>query len=283
METAAPIQLRLIPDFCEEDHSYRFNDWILPGVSGLLEKTGIKEPFDRTFWRQSLLKKGMSIYEAEEFMDLRGKQGRDRGSLVHALIEGKTTGKPTPITSEKLEAAAVTLQQVEGYMASYRRFCEAWGFGEVLLQEQPLVHPTGHYCGTADCVAIIGGHPTILDWKTIGPDSKKKPKPEKWQLFQLTAYLAAINACSDAPPVVRAMNVYLKPEGFHCHPWTEDEIYGALATLKGLIRDFWQERFDLGEDWHQPDLAAQALSAVNTVWGPWDDDIDQPPTVLMPD
>ena len=276
MIASIPEQLKIlhVPEFDPQDHSYRFNGWLLPGVSGLLDKTGIRKPFDRTFWRRSLIKKGMSVYEADAYMDQRGARARAGGTLIHSLIESRLNG----VTSEQLEEANLTVQQVDAYLKAFDDFRDTWELGPVLLQEQPLMHPTGHYCGTADCVALINETPTIIDWKTVMPPEEgkklKKPRAELWQLYQLTAYLGCINASQqilNKPTICNAMNVWLMPDGFHVNRWSDIEIFDAWTTFKGLLRDFWRERMELGDDWHQPELAADAFAAIDKHWGPWEE------------
>lgn len=258
------IQLTLRPEFNQAEHSYTWEGWQLPGVSKILDDTGLKQPFDRTFWRLSLLRKGMTPDEAEAFMDNRAEEGRTRGSLVHFGIE-------TAIKEGKVQLTDESPEILQDYMPAFDAFSKAHDLGDVYLMETPLIHPTGFYCGTVDCVAELEGKPVILDWKTT-EHFKRKPKGERWQLFQLVAYLAAINTCSTEDfRVLNAANVFISKDGFHVHQWTTDEIMEAWGTLQGLLRDYWLMRRALGKTYHHPDLAARAVELIEERWGPFED------------
>jgi predicted RecB family nuclease len=77
---------------------------------------------------------------------------------------------------------------------------------EVVLVEQPLVHPTLHYKGTPDAIVRIKGDSglILLDWKTPRALSKS------WRL-QLAAYceLARVNG----HPVERVASLQPHPDG----------------------------------------------------------------------
>lgn len=257
-----PIELRVTPEFTEDSHAYHFKGWRLPGVSGLLEHTGIKEPFDRTFWRLSLLRKGMSEQEAEAEMDRLSEEGLMRGKLVHSGIENAIKAGVTQLPDTETDEVLL------GYMPHFFQWAEDFVLDEVLLIEQPLLHPTGCYCGTVDCLAVVDGELMVLDWKTT-KETKRKPTAKKWQLYQLTAYLAAINACS-GERVLKAANVYLTPSGFKMHRWETDQIMEAWANLQGLLRDYWIEKQSEGQIYRHPDLAQFALSTIDEKWGPFE-------------
>lgn len=257
-----PVELNAQPDFDEENHAYSFRGWNLPGVSHMLEATGIKQPFDRTFWRLALLRKGMTPDEAEAEMDRKGKEGRDRGSLVHWGIEMSIKEGITELDSD---ADQILLD----YMPHWQQWATEHELEDVLLMEQPLIHPTGFYCGTVDCLAVVGGELMVLDWKTQGA-SKRKPKAEQWQLYQLTAYLAAINTCGEQK-ALKAANVFLTPTGYMMHVWETSEIMEAWRNFQGLLRDYWIERVSQGQLYHHPDLARDALETIEARWGPFED------------
>ena len=274
-----PLALSNSPVFNEIDHSYSWNDFPLPGVSKVLGDTGLRPEFDRTWWKLSLIRKGMSDEEAEEEMDRVRDEGQRRGSLVHHGIE---------LAIESGDLFQVEEQQPEiirQYMPHFNAFAEECGLGEVRLVEESLVHPTGFYCGTVDCLAEVGGELMVLDWKTVGkPRKRGKPKAEKWQLAQLTAYLGAINANQQEVQVLSAANVYIFPNGYFFHRWTTDQIVEQWRDLQGLMRDYWIERRDKGQDYHHPECAAIAVETIEARWGPFepvaDDWRNQP---LIPD
>ena len=89
------------------------------------------------------------------------------------------------------------------FVGWYANFVE-----EVILVEQPLVHPTLHYQGTPDAIVKIQGDSDsgliLLDWKTPRALSKS------WRL-QLSAYceLARVNGY----PVERVASLQPHPNG----------------------------------------------------------------------
>jgi hypothetical protein len=250
------------PQFNEKEHSYRWKDWILPSVSHILEETGIREPFDTTYWKRSLIRKGFSDEEAEEEMERVRNEATHRGTLVHLGIEHRCQGReyqpPMMVGSEEI---------LEQFMPWFEKFAEEYELGTVYLTEQALIQPVGHYCGTVDCVAETKLGLMAIDWKTI--KACRKGKREKWQKYQLAAYVGAINCTFDLE-VLQAMNVQIGPDGFNVVVHEPNELLSAWTTLKGLLKDYWEIRHS-HKEYHSPGLAAAALQTITETWGPWEE------------
>jgi hypothetical protein len=241
--------------FDEASHSYSYNGWNPPSVSRVLEKTGAKA-FDRTFWRLSLIRKGMTYDEAEAEMDRICREAADRGTRVHAHVE------QTIEHGQPLEADELTVP----FLGHWQAFAAEHGLGQVLLMEQALVNTVGVYCGTVDCLAETKDGITVIDWKTTSEIRKAKSQP--WQALQLAAYAGAINRIYGLK-VKQAMNVYLAPDGWKVVKYPGPKMGAAWRTFQGLLRDYWLERAELGEAYHTPLMASTALAQVESVWGPF--------------
>lgn len=108
-----------------------------------------------------------------------------------------------------LHAQKLWIDEVPDSCVGFFRSFTAW-FGEfveeVILVEQPLVHPTLHYRGTPDTILRIKGDTvlTLPDWKTPLALSRS------WRL-QLAAYreLARVNGY----PVERVASLQPHPDG----------------------------------------------------------------------
>lgn len=250
-----PLASTLAIGFEEASHSYSYNGWNPPSVSRILEATGAKA-FDRSFWKASLIRKGMTPEEAEEEMDRICREAADRGTRVHSHVE-QTIQHGKPIDDDPLPAP---------FLAHWQAFAEKHELGDVLLMEQALVNTVGLYCGTVDCLAVTKDGVTVIDWKTTG--ELKKARSQPWQALQLAAYAGAINRIYGLQ-VKQAMNVYLAPDGWKAVQYPAEKMGQAWRTFQGLLRDYWLERVELGDQYHTPQMAATALEQVEAVWGPF--------------
>ena len=257
-----PISGLLSPEFNEANHTYSLEGFALPGANALMEQLGVKEPFDRSFWRQSLMRKGMTSEEAETHMEQRRIHGIERGKSIHAWIEHTLQGD----WRQSSEFTPDHLDTIEGYCDAFHGFADEWGLSKVFLIEQLLIHPICFYCGTVDCLAFTKHGLTVIDWKTTETISKHKKK--RWQLYQQVLYGAAINRCYrlDAP-VVQGMSVTLAEDGYRVNHWQPEEYKSAWAELKGLIYEFWEQQQDEGQMSDFPGVAPRAMQAMHRAWG----------------
>ena len=257
-----PIKTLLRPEFDQAQHSYSFDGFALPGANSLMEMVGVKAPFDRTFWRQSLMRKGMTLEEAEEHMEERRVHGIERGKSVHAWIESKLKGEG----KQSADFVPEHMDSIDGYCEGFREFIEEVSLSTVYLIEQPLVHPVCFYCGTVDCLAMTKHGMTVIDWKTTETISKFKKQP--WQLYQQVLYGAAINRCYLLDePVLQGMSVTLADDGYRVTRWETEPFNAAWRELKGLIYDFWEEQLEAGQMSNFPGVAPRALEAMIEAWG----------------
>ena len=263
-----PISSKFLPDFDESTHSYKWKGHSLPGVSGLLEKTGVKPPFDTFFWKKSLINKGMTDEEAEEYMIKVRDDACERGKEAHYSVELLCQNRPLKI--DRCLPDCISQYDLSLYVMAAQRCLEELKVETVLGVEMQVVHPVGHYCGTLDALVETPDGIMVLDWKTT--TEIKKAKTERWKRFQLVAYAAAINNIykSLGACCVRVANAYLAPDGHKIVIHEQDEVLDTWCELQGLILEFWQLRVDQGQEYHSPELAIKALKAVEENWGPFE-------------
>jgi RecB family exonuclease len=263
-----PLLPDLTPVFNDKDHSYTWQGFPLPGVSHLLDKTGIKEPFNRFFWQRSLMRKGMTEEEAETHMDKVRDDSCLRGSEAHYSIERRCRNEPLELDREL--PAAISKEDLQLFVMRSEQAMKELQVQKFLGVEMQLVHPVGHYCGTVDAVVETPDGITVLDWKTTG--EIKKAKKERWQLFQMAAYLGAINHAfkEDGICALRVANAYCAPDGYKLAVYEKEDVLGAWRELQGLLLQYWELRVDRGQDYHHPELAAKALAAIQENWGPFE-------------
>ena len=265
-----PLELppEFAPVFNEDDHSYTWQGNALPGVSYMLSATGIKEPFNRFFWQRSLMRQGMTEEEAEIHMDKVRDDSCLRGSEVHYSVERLCKNEPLELDRELPDA--ITKPDLMKYVMNSEKVMNELQVEEVLGIEMQLVHPVGHYCGTVDAVVNTPDGIVVLDWKTTS--EIKKAKKERWQLFQMVAYLGAINHAFKDHGIcaVRVANAYLAPDGKKLVQYGKKDVLEAWRELQGLLLQYWELRVDRGQDYHHPELAAKALAAIQKEWGPFE-------------
>lgn len=262
----SPLTPALEPLFEEGAHVYRYRGWKPPSVSRILEATGIKEPFDRTFWRIALMRKGMTEAEAEAEMDLKSEQGIERGKGVHSFIEATCKAEPMELKDYCPDWLAMDVFQ--GYQDGFLQFLSEYEVSEVLLIERPLVNTVALYCGTVDCLAVTKYGPAVIDWKTT--DAIRKAKRKGWMKHQLAAYAGCINRLFELEPVKQGINVVLAPDGMKTYRYEEAEFLEAWTNLKGLLRDYWAERCAAAELDDEPGMACEALEKIEATWGPFE-------------
>lgn len=257
-----PISTLIKPEFNADNHSYSFNGQPLPGVSYLMEQIGVKEPFDRTFWRQSLVRKGMTEEEAIEHMDMRCQLGIARGNGLHGYIENWIKGGQP----KAQDFCPLELPSLEPYVAGFHEFLAHHEVSSVLLCEQPLVNPIAMYCGTVDCLAVTPNGLMTIDWKTT--ETLKKYRRQDWQCYQQVLYAGAINRCFILDqPVQQGMSVTFAEDGWKVQEWATDLFMPRWGEAKCLIWEFWHEQLELGQMTDWPGAAPRAIEAMERQWG----------------
>jgi hypothetical protein len=116
---------------------------------------------------------GFRFNDEAVFLDARWYKpsGRDRGTDVHTAIE--------MINKKMVSVDDFAGSDREGFIRSYGTFLAATGFTP-LLTEVLGYHRTLGYCGTIDCVGMIGDKLYLIDLKSGGRS--------KWYGVQLAAY-----------------------------------------------------------------------------------------------
>ena len=264
------------PVFDEGPHTYHWRNWLMPGVSHLLEETGIRKPFDRGPWRNSLIKKhGVP----EEHVDAEMDKAAIRGTEAHLSIGFRMMQQDLQLDRNLPEPdwgePAITQDQLRFYVMRSEMVLKELEVSEVLMVEQTLVHPVGHYCGTIDLLAKTPEGLIALDWKTKA--SGKPLTNDKTHVFQLAAYLGAINnifkdqTTEDGEPirVLRAANALLSPDDHRLFVYERDEVINAWIEFQGLLHEYWELRVNQGEDYHSPDMAQAAFANICEHWGPF--------------
>jgi hypothetical protein len=147
--------------FREKDHKYFYAGvpYIeVPSSSRIIALAGGKD-FDKTRWRNSLLRKGLSEMGAEYFMqrvrDIRAAIGTE----AHALIAHCGLG----VTDERTKGGASN--EAEAIYNSWLKHVLP-RIGKVYVIEEPMIHPGGCYGLTPDLVAEVDGILSLCDWKS---------------------------------------------------------------------------------------------------------------------
>lgn len=157
---------------------------VRPGVTTVLGATSNEEFIFRR-WRKKI---------GEEEANRITEESKVRGTKLHAEIETylmqREVCRRTPtIAGERF----VILPKKPDDLPS------CWGksiqpvlekIDQVLLLEGSIFAPG--YAGTVDCIGIVDGNVTIIDWKTAR--SPKSPSQVKKHLDQIAAYAKAANA-----------------------------------------------------------------------------------------
>jgi hypothetical protein len=154
--------------FREEDHKYFYQSpqctVEVPSSSHIIALAGGKD-FDKTRWRQSLMRKGLSEFGAEYFMEHVRDIRADVGTRFHGMAglslgsfeQKKIDPYPTPMEAKDVEAAAIHELWLENVLPR---------IGRVYSIEEPMIHPGGCYGLTPDLVAEVDGIVSMCDWKT---------------------------------------------------------------------------------------------------------------------
>lgn len=148
------------------------NEHEMPSVTTILSETK-----DKTHLKEWVARVGQA--EADRIGGNAALVGTHMHNVVERLLLNRDLAVPR------------TWQQVKGYRMGYRLIEEFFPHvNEVWGTEIPLYYPF-RYAGTADCVGVYKGRPSIIDFKQTN-----KMKPRKWiddYFVQLAAYACAHN------------------------------------------------------------------------------------------
>lgn len=142
-----------------------------------------------------------------------GTNGRERGTRIHAALEGVLRREPTEVDPRDVPA-------IEG--------ARAWLNGakvRPLEVEAFLIHETLGYGGTCDLIAEIDGETWILDWKSSKSVAWPDGRVYDEMRLQLAAYARAefIGRPADSvrypiPPIIRYGVVHVTDAGTRLYP-----------------------------------------------------------------
>ena len=232
-----PLDLR----FIEEKHAYRIwsrrqSRWLRIFSVSSVKRAGSQIPgFDRSNWRRSLQRAGLTAEEAEQQMDRhtehRANVGTDLHNLIRAYISGGHLGMPCPWILPDTEPAAIFRVWLQEFAPRIRR---------VLLLEQPLAHRQLFFAGTPDLVAELDdGRVWLVDWKTKASAEKASPSGD-W-VHQAEAYRGLVWHQYGLMPD-RAANVIAWHDGLKLCPWSTPELDLAGEQFRLAIREHHQKR-----------------------------------------
>ena len=168
-------ELHLLPAqpgvfFSEHDHKYYHESQAygrieVPSSSHIIALGGGKD-FDKSRWRDSLMRKGLNGRGAEYFMERVRDIRADVGTRFHAMA-GLSLGsfeqrEGVPEFPEDVEASLIHEQWLQHVFPR---------IGKVYVIEEPMIHPGGCYGFTPDLIAEVDGVLSLCDWKTNQAES----------------------------------------------------------------------------------------------------------------
>lgn len=149
--------------FRDEDHKYffcgRHGQVEVPSSSHIIALGGGKD-FDKKPWCDSLMRKGLTKWGAEYFMDRVRDIRAAIGTELHGHVETMLVHGTEPAGDrESSKIFELWLEHV------YPRI------GKVYVIEHPMIHPGGCYGFTPDLIAEVDGILSVADWKTNQAES----------------------------------------------------------------------------------------------------------------
>ncbi|XP_064622747.1 uncharacterized protein LOC135484960 [Lineus longissimus] len=199
-----------------------------PSVSTILNETMPEESrrLLENWKRRKIAEMGLEAFEIE--MDGIRRRGQD----LHLSIENTLKGVPVSdltITTE-----------MEGFWESIQDvLCDV---KDLAVTEAKILHPTLHYAGRLDCIAMYKGNLCLIDWKT---SAKKKRKLEFTydNPLQLAAYAGAVNAMDSFDYKIKhAVLVMMYPDGSpaHAHLMSVDVLEKYWRIWLQRVRLYWK-------------------------------------------
>lgn len=150
--------------FDEESHTYCWNGTIVPSVTQVLDRVGVKKQHNDGNWYWNSI--------AGDFM--KDENAALFGTAFHAVAEFFEKGETCTYDD-----------RMKPWIKQYHRFRSDYPQGEVVMIEKPLYHTMLRYAGTPDCVEYRDGVLHLWDWKTSNAVSKT------WTI-QLEAYIQLV-------------------------------------------------------------------------------------------
>ena len=194
----------------------------LPSVTTILRLTEDEKAKDRLRkWQQ----KQDKIHGVEQANN-NSKDRLNRGKEIHEAIMHKFQNGVEPAETWVHEGNEQRWKHLQPFLKSIT----------IMECEREVWHPSG-YAGTADLIAIMDNHPTLLDWKT-----SERVKKRQWMdeaFIQTAAYAKAWNFSElpqDSPPYLNDITqlavIVISPEKLQI--FTEDNVK--------KYEELWDER-----------------------------------------
>jgi hypothetical protein len=264
-------ELQLLPPqggvfFREQDHRYFYlgqRAVEVPSSSHIIKLSGGKD-FPKEQWHKSLLRKGLSDYGAEYFMERVRDIRAAIGTEAHALIAHRGLGVLDECTKGGASGEAETIYALWLEHVHPR-------IGKVYVIERPMIHPGGCYGFTPDLVAEVDGILSLCDWKSnqakdyevqydmltsyapddkilkgicdhlakVDKEAKRTPKEtarvrDGWQMQQ-GSYVFGLEAVCGLR-IERGINFMLSVDGVKEHRWNRPDLeQGWLQFAGGLL------------------------------------------------
>jgi hypothetical protein len=219
--------------FSEDSHRYKVDGEFKQGTTTILSSVTPKDGL--IVWatnlavdtfKKEIIKQGLENIDeiaelAKKAPNSKRDKGGDIGSIVHELIE-------TYIKAKISQANTITLKHPQKPVQHALDAFLQWDMEykpEYLKSEQPVYSRKLDYCGTADCIAKIGGKLTMIDFKTANPEIDFRTgiaHPYPKDFLQCAAYDLA-HTEEFGVPCEQYMLVYITKTG-KLYVFTSDEV-----------------------------------------------------------
>jgi hypothetical protein len=229
---ALPIATSLLPPqpgihFDEPSHRYHLwseqrGRWMQPSSTSQVLQAGGAKGFNPFFWRKSLMTKhGMTLPEADAYMELHRDGRAHIGTELHGLIRAELLGETfRPKHAESLMLLSVWRREFLPRVSA------------VALCEAPLASRSHFYTGTPDLLARVDGLWLTTDWKS--KVSMEKAKRDTAWVFQLAGYDWLIEENHGIRPD-GAMNQMIWPDGCEDVFYNRADVDQARQTFIGCL------------------------------------------------
>jgi len=179
-----------------------------------------------------LMRHGMAAADMRE-------RAAARGSLVHTAIEAALRADDagddwdaaaTRVVDEAFELDDVADEAVVGIHAWCAWWREWRGGVDLIAAEVPCVHPECGFGGTPDLVALVGGRPVVVDWKTSSATRTS-------HVVQVAAYAMLVERCGlVADEIDEAIIVRIPCDGHSVEEVVVSGSHLSLARVEFLRR-----------------------------------------------
>ena len=159
---------------------------------------GTHDPISRFMDKSALMH--WAHKRGEQGLPLYGRDAIDIGATVHAMADLDLQGHPDREIEKLAHDAGLPRDDFDKAMRAFMQF-RKWRIGchvQPIALEQPLVSETHQYGGTPDCIAIIDGKVSLVEFKT-----SVKPFPDHLVAMAAHAGPSARRRRPDLQPIWR--------------------------------------------------------------------------------